>query len=249
MTAGHRESITQVSVPFLTIGKALALGWIALMLVVGVTRAASADPQEVVGGHTEAAPSAAPHGEQPHGEEHVAKPPLLDWDVGSAFWSIVVFVILLVVLRATAWKPILRAMQDRENFIRDSLDQAKKNREESEVKLKEYSDKIVRAHAEASAIVDEGRRDAEVLKKKIEDAGKKEAAAIVERARKEVGLATDSAIRELYTLSAKLATEVASRIIQKELDGKQHERLIQESIAELGKLHSDGKSLQPAGRG
>ncbi len=156
-------------------------------------------------------------------------------DVGNAIWTLVIFGFVLIVLGKFAWGPILGALQKREDFIRDSLEKAKNDREEAEARLKEYSDKIETARSEATAIVEEGRRDVEVVKRQIEEDAKKEADAIIDRAKREVGLATDTAVKELYDLSARIATEVASRIIRKELSPKEHERLISESIEELAK--------------
>ncbi len=129
--------------------------------------------------------------------------------------------------------PILGALKTRENFIRDSLEQAKKDREEAEARLREYMAKLEAARAEASAIVQEARRDAEVLKRKLDEEAKAEAAATLERAKREIGVATDTAVKELYSLSAELVTDVAAKLIRKELDAKDHERLIAESIEEL----------------
>jgi len=140
-----------------------------------------------------------------------------------------------VVLGKFAWGPILSALQKREAFIRDSLAQAKKDREQAERQMKEYTEKLLAARAEATAIVDEGRRDAEVLKRKIENDAKAEAQAALDRAKREIEIAKDSAVKELYGLGAKLATDVASKIIRKELNAAEHERLVQESITELEK--------------
>lgn len=160
-------------------------------------------------------------------------PTLFTGDLGNVFWSLLTFVAVLVVLGKFAWRPILGALQKREDFIRDSLTQAKRDREEAERRLKEYSDKIVAARTEATAIVEEGRRDAEVVKRRIEEESKAEAKAILERAKREIAIATDTAVKELYTLSGKLATELAGRILRKELNPREHERLITESIDEL----------------
>ena len=154
-------------------------------------------------------------------------------DIGNALWTLVVFVLVVVVLGKFAWKPILGALQKREDFIRDSLAQAKQDREDAERRLKEYSDKIVAVRSEAMAIVDKGRRDAEVVKHRIEEESKAEAKAILQRAKREIAIATDTAVKELYTLSGKLATELAGRILRKELNPHEHERLIAESINEL----------------
>ena len=154
-------------------------------------------------------------------------------DIGNALWTVVIFVIVLVVLGKFAWGPILGALQKREDFIRDSLAKAKTDREEAQRVLKEYSDRINAARTEASAIVDEGRRDAEVLKRQIEDHAKQEAQAMIERAKREIGIARDTAVKDLYTLSARVATDMAGRIIRKELNAKEHERLISESIDDI----------------
>ncbi len=82
--------------------------------------------------------------------------------------------------------------------------------------------------------MDEGRRDAEVVKRRIEEEARHEADRTVERAKREIQIATDTATKELYTLSARLATDMAARVIRKELTPQDHERLIAESIAELG---------------
>jgi len=157
-------------------------------------------------------------------------------DIGNALWTLVIFVVVLIVLGKFAWGPILAALQKREDFIRESLAQAKHEREEAEHRLKEYTEQLNAARTEASAIVDEGRRDAEVLKRKLEEAAKAEAQATIERAKREIGIAKETAVKELYGLSAKLATDMASRIIRKELNPKEHERLITEAIDDLEKV-------------
>jgi F-type H+-transporting ATPase subunit b len=154
-------------------------------------------------------------------------------DVGNAIWTVLIFVVVIVVLGKFAWKPILGALQKREQFILDSLAQAKNDREEAAKSLQEYTDKLHEARAEASAIVEEGRRDAVALKHRLEEQAKKEAQATLDRAKREIGIARDTAVKELYILSARLGTELATKIIRKELDGKEHERLITEAIDDL----------------
>jgi F-type H+-transporting ATPase subunit b len=156
-------------------------------------------------------------------------------DIGNALWTLVVFVAVLVVLGKFAWGPILSNLQAREDFIRNSLNDAKRDREAAEARLKEYADKLAAARGEASAIVDEGRRDAEAVKRRIEEDARAEAAQIVARGKREIEIATETAVKEIYTLSAKLSTEIAGRIIGRELKVEDHERLIAQSIEELGR--------------
>jgi len=160
-------------------------------------------------------------------------PSLFSGDLGNSVWTLLIFVIVLVVLGKFAWGPILSGLQARETFIRESLESAKRERETAEARLREYEERLAQARTEASAIVDEGRRDAEALKNRILDETRREAEKERERTRREIQLATDTATKELYATAARLATDMASRIIRKELTPQDHARLIAESIQEL----------------
>ncbi|MEE9297091.1 MAG: F0F1 ATP synthase subunit B [Phycisphaerae bacterium] len=171
------------------------------------------------------------------GEEHgEAGPNLFTGDLGNIFWSLLTFGLVIAVLGKFAWGPLLNALQKREQFIHDSLSQAKADREAAEARLKEYDDRLHAARGEASAIVDEGRRDAEVVKNRIQQEARKEADAMVSRAKREIELARDTAVSELYSLTAALATNVAGRIVHKELDAAAHEGLVTEAIESIGEL-------------
>jgi F-type H+-transporting ATPase subunit b len=154
-------------------------------------------------------------------------------DVGNALWTLVIFVLVLVVLGRYAWGPILRGLQAREDFIRQALETAKRERDEAEARLREYEERLAAARVEATAIVEQGRRDAEAVKKKIEEQAKVEADRMIERAKREIALAAEAAGKELYGLAARLATDIASRVIGREVKPEDHQRLIAESIEEL----------------
>ena len=168
---------------------------------------------------------AAPAAEGGH-----AEPSLFAGDIGNVFWTVLIFALVLFILSKYAWGPLLGSLQAREGFIRESLETAKRDREAAEARLREYEERLAAARTEASAIVEEGRRDADVVKRQIEANAKAEAEKMVERAKREIQLATDTATKELYTLSAKLATQMAARVIGRELTPQDHERLISEGI-------------------
>lgn len=187
-----------------------------------------------------AAPSAG--AEQSGGLGHDAHGPhfeLMSIDGFAALWSIVVFLAVLIVLRVVAWKPIANVLAEREKFIAESLASAKHDRDEAKMMLERYSAQIQKAKEDATAIVEEGRRDADVLKRKIEEQARSEAAGMIDRAKREIEIARDTAIKELYTLSTRLATDAASRIIRRELQisPADQERLISESIEQLGSIN------------
>jgi F-type H+-transporting ATPase subunit b len=172
------------------------------------------------------------HGDDTHGGE---KPALLHWDFGSAFWSIAVFVLLLVILRFAAWKPILSALQQREKFITDSLAEAKRDREAAQRVLAEYTAKVDHARQEASAIVEEGRRDADEVRKRIAAEARSEAEATLARAKKDIEMARDAAVKDLHEQAVTLATMMTSKLVRRELSPADHKRLLDESLSDLSR--------------
>ena len=160
-------------------------------------------------------------------------------DIGNAVWTLAIFLTVIFVLGKFAWGPLLNTLQERESFIRESLEQAKADREAAEARLEEYNEKLHEARAEAHEIVREGRHDAEAVRRRVEDEAKDEADKIVERARREIEIAKQTAVKELYSVSAMLATHAASKIVRQELKADDHERLIAESIAELEQMESN----------
>jgi F-type H+-transporting ATPase subunit b len=154
-------------------------------------------------------------------------------DIGVALWTLVIFGLVVFILGKFAWPAILSGLQEREEFIANSLAAAKRDRVEAEARLKEYTDRLTQARAEATAIVDESRRDAEAVKRRIEEETHAEAGRILERAKREIGIAKDTALKELYTASAQLTTELAAKVLRREINPQDHERLIRDSIAAL----------------
>lgn len=182
------------------------------------------------------AESPAAHGDDAHGGHE--KPALMHWDFGAALWSIAVFVVLLIILRVAAWKPILTGLTERETFIRKSLDDAKREREESERLLKEYQTKLEEAHTQAAAVVEESRRDAEETRKRMVAEAKSEAQSVVDRAKRDIELARNEAVQRLHSEAISLATTVAGKMIQRDLNPGDHESLINESLAELSSTNN-----------
>jgi F-type H+-transporting ATPase subunit b len=160
-------------------------------------------------------------------------------DLGNAIWTIVVFLALVFVLGKFAWGPILDNLQKREDFIRGSLEEAKKAREQSEARLKEYEERLKEARAEATAIAEEGRRDAEVLRQRIEQEAREEGEKIRRRTLRDLDIAKETAVKELYELSGTLATHIASQIIRRELKAEDHQKLIEDAISEMERLETN----------
>ncbi len=162
------------------------------------------------------------------GEENI-----FSGNLGNAVWTILVFGTVLFILGKFAWGPLLDALQQREQFIRDSLVDAKQDREDAETRLRDYTAKLEEARAEATEIVEEGRRDAGIVKARIEAEAREESQKTLDRAKREIDLAKQTAIKELYASSANLATDMASRILRKELSTTEREKLVARALDDL----------------
>ncbi|HEX2163125.1 MAG TPA: F0F1 ATP synthase subunit B, partial [Thermoanaerobaculia bacterium] len=165
----------------------------------------------------------------------------LQGDFGNFFWTVVVLLLVFWVLSKYAWGPVLSGLQGREDFIRRSLEQARGERDEAHRLLGEYEAKLAAARGEIEAMIEEARRDAAVLREREEAAAKDEARQILDRARREIDLARDNAVAELYRRTTDLATLAAGRILERELQPADHERLIAESIAAVEESARGGR--------
>lgn len=161
-------------------------------------------------------------------------------DIGNFLITTLTFVIVILVLGRFAWRPLLNVLQERERTIRESLESAKREREDAERLLAEYKAQLDKAREEASAIVDEGRRDAETVRQRIHDEARQESAEMIERARREIRLATDTAVKQLYDQTAELAVGLAGSILRKEISPEQHRSLVSESLEEMKKSGKTG---------
>src|SRR5476649_2471543 len=106
-------------------------------------------------------------------------------DLGNAIWTLAIFVIVVVVLGKFAWGPVLGLLQQREEFIHRSLSEAKREHDEAEARLKEYAAKLHTAHAEAAALLEEARRDAERLREEIRQKARADADRLIANAQRQ----------------------------------------------------------------
>lgn len=174
-----------------------------------------------------------PAGVAEQGEEVHGEPNILAGDFGNIFFTLLIFLIVVFLLGKYAWKPVLNVLQERENTIRESLEHARREREEANRVLEKYTRQIEQARTEARGILDIGRRNAEEVRRRIQVEAREGAGQLVERAKREIRLATDAAKKEVYDLAAELAVDVAGRIIRKKLSAQDHKDLVAESLERM----------------
>ena len=160
--------------------------------------------------------------------------PLVQLDPGLFLWTILTFLVLLGALAKFAWRPLLQALSTREETIRQSLADAEKARAELE-RLNRESETIIRqARVEAEQIVGASRADAERLRGELREKARAEADGILKNAERQIQLETARALQQIRTEAADLSVAIASKLIQKNLTKEDNERLIQETLAQIG---------------
>jgi F-type H+-transporting ATPase subunit b len=154
-------------------------------------------------------------------------------DVGNALWTVVIFVLVVLVLGKFAWSPILDQLKAREKFIHDALSSAKQQREAAEATLKEYGEKLRAARAEADAIIAQSRGDAERLREEMRQKAKGEADTIVQNAERQIRLETGRALQQIRHEAADLSVMIASKLIQRNLSKEDNEKLIEDALRQV----------------
>jgi len=144
----------------------------------------------------------------------------------------VTFILMTFVLYKVAWKPILKALDMREDSIRKSLADAEKARAETAALEIRQQLMLKESQVEAQKIVDQARTAARQTAEMIEAKAGKESRELIENARKEIASATEKARAELRKESAELAIAMATRVIGENMDSSKNHSLIQKMIKE-----------------
>jgi F-type H+-transporting ATPase subunit b len=160
---------------------------------------------------------------------------LLDVNPGLIFWTVITFIILLLILKKLAWKPILTALDQRENSIKDALEKAEKARLDSLQALEENKASIAKAEEESRKIIDQSRTYAETLKSQMLDQSKLQAKKIVDDAAVEIQRKQDAAFNELKGQIAEIAITAAEKILNEKLDKEAQQKIIDRYISDIRK--------------
>jgi F-type H+-transporting ATPase subunit b len=155
---------------------------------------------------------------------------MLSIEPGLLIWTIVTFLLLLAVLRKVAWKPLLAALEQREDTIRNSLEEAQRARREAEQLLAENQRILADATRESGRILEQGRAEAERLRASLTEQARAEAARFIEDARREIGRERHLAVQELKATAADLALAAAGRLLNTTVTDAEHRRLVTEFI-------------------
>lgn len=159
---------------------------------------------------------------------------MLEVHGGLLAWTVLTFVLLLVVLKKVAWGPILDALDARENEIKDALNAAEKAREEAERVSSDYEDSIRKAQAEAQQIISDAKTAGEKVKLDLETIANEKADEIIEKAKAQIDTERVRVISEIKTMAIEISLSAAAKVIEKNLDSDDNRKLVNEALEGIG---------------
>lgn len=163
---------------------------------------------------------------------------LVDPVLSTFWWAVITFLIVLFLLKKLAWAPLLKALDDRERRIKESLQAADLARAETDRLKEEHEQLMADARKEATAIVEEGKRDATVVKDGIVADAKREAEAMTSRAKAEIERAKDIAVEDIHARAVELSYAITEKLISKSLTADEHKDLVDSTIKNYSEMTS-----------
>jgi len=158
---------------------------------------------------------------------------LLSPNAGTIFWTVVTFVLLLLILKKFAWGPILKGLEDRENRIKSAINQAETDQKEAVKHVEEQKRLIGEAKQESTKLLNDSKETAELTRKEIIEQARTEADRLIERAKQEIELSKEAAISDVKKYAVDISLLAAQKVVGDTLSDKQQKNLIEKYINEL----------------
>ena len=174
----------------------------------------------------------AVHTEMP--VEHAThEPSFFSADITMLILTWVTFFLLLALLYKYAWKPILAALDQREESIKKAIDDVDRIKAEME-NFQATREKLLKeAEDKSQNIVDQARKAAQEAARHIQNKSREEAQILLENARREIKDESEKARSDLRAESVRVAVELAAKILEEKLDDEKDRHLINRLIKEV----------------
>ena len=158
---------------------------------------------------------------------------LLTPQIGTVFWTLVTFLIMVVLLGRYAWGPLMAAVDARERSIRDSIEKAGRDRQEAESLISQHRELLTAARRERAEAVEAGKRDAEKVKSDILDEARKQREQLLAQSKDQIKAGIRQAQTELRTLTVDLAIQAAEKLLSRSMDDATQRKLVEDYLDEL----------------
>lgn len=158
---------------------------------------------------------------------------LLSVEPGMIFWTLVTFLLLILLLGKMVWKPILNTLNEREKKIKEALEAAERAKKDAEAATARNEEIMKQARQEAQDIVVKARESAEKIAKTVKDKADEASKKMIDDAHREIEREKQGVVNELRQVVVTLAIQSAEKIIKANLDEKGNRKLIDEFISEI----------------
>jgi F-type H+-transporting ATPase subunit b len=162
---------------------------------------------------------------------------LLTPDLGLMVWNLIGFLIVLLILRRFAWKPILKSLKERETGIADALSTAEKVKAEMAQLKSENEALMAKAREERAIMIKEAKEASNKMIAEAKDRAKAEYDKIVADAQQAINQQKNAAITDVKNQVGNLVIEVAEKVLRKQLDNKSEQENYIKQLAEGVKLN------------
>jgi F-type H+-transporting ATPase subunit b len=166
-------------------------------------------------------------------EESAQAGDLLSPNGGLMFWTLIVFLFLIVILGKFVFPKITAAVEAREKALEDAIEGAKRDREEASLALAEQKRQIESARAEAQKIIVEGRQLGEKMRSDMLEETQRQQQAMLERARREIEAEKENAIADLRREAIELAIAGAGKVIEQNLDDQSNRKIVESFLSSI----------------
>lgn len=153
--------------------------------------------------------------------------------------QIINFVLLLIILRAVAYKPLMNMLDQRSAKIKESMENAERIKQQLASAQADYAAQIEQARKESQAIIAQANQIGERVRQEAQAEARREAEDFLAKAQAQIERDKRLAVSELRKEVADLAILAASKIVTRSLDGEDHRRLIEETLRESDKLNNN----------
>jgi len=152
---------------------------------------------------------------------------------GLMIWTLVTFVIVLIVLRKYAYGPLQQVIDERRKAISADLDAAETARTEAQDALAEYRQQLAEARKEATKIVEDARRVGDERRAAAVAELEAEKARLMRQTQEEIQAETRQALNAIKQQVADLAVAATEKVVRARLDEAEQRRLIDEALADV----------------
>lgn len=156
------------------------------------------------------------------------------FELGLFFWQVIIFVGLILLLRKFAWKPILDAVNQREEGIKNALQSAENARKEMQLLQADNERILQEARIERDALLKEAREMREKMIADSKQDAQAEGARMIEQAKAAIAAEKNAAMAELKNQVSALSIEIAEKLVKQELTDKAAQtKLIEKLLTEV----------------